>query len=267
MNRLRTLAIVLSSILLSLAICANGQNAGQTGTQTITIQLANNSSATGRIVVPAKALIGAGAHYFTYCTSASGFSGIAEQSPDGNTSHFVPMSTVYGVPPATINGNPCAVVPMGGYFDHPAFNVLSVSGGTFSLWYSASTGPVPIFPTAASSSGAATPPVCDQAAGVNASGLVLAAPGNSGVSIHICSITVSFQAAPGGSGGFSLISGTGGGNCLGNEQTVWGFIFGTTSPLFYEHPVTLNLPAGSGLCLQPDINFPTFDAVILYAKY
>jgi len=248
--------------LLLVAICAQAQR------QSTVVQLANNSSATGRYVPLPNDLIGAGASYWTYCTSATTFSAIAEESPDDVSAHFVPVSVTYGVP-SKINGNPCDVIPAGGMFGYPAFNVLAVSGGTYSLWYSASTGTVATFPPAFTSTGASAVAQCDQSALVNtgAGSTALLVTGTAGQQIHICGFTLSFVGSSGNTGFASLVYGTGA-TCVGSPAgTSWEIYFNSAStPLDVSRSFVV--PAGVNLCYSPPGTGTAGNVVsVSYAKF
>jgi len=216
---------------------------------TTIVQLLNASTATGRTIVDANDLIGAGGHYFTYCTTATSLQIIAEESPDGVAGHFVPISSVYGVPSA-INGNPCAVIQVGGMYGYPAVNVLSISGGSVSVWYSATTAIVNAFPPAQNSQGAATVTSCDKSlnigSGQNLTTLLIT--GTATQSIHVCGFTISFSAAP-ASGSITLESGTGS-TCATGSLYPWSMFTISSSPQTIDVGRTFSILPSTNLCLE-----------------
>jgi hypothetical protein len=239
--------------------------------QSTVVQLLNNSSATGRVVPSANDLIGAGASYWTYCTTATSLSVIAEESPDNVSAHFVPVSVTYGVP-VTINGNPCAVIQAGGLFAYPSFNVLSIAGGTISVWYSASTGVVSTLPPATNSSGATTPVQCDSTQGAAAVGAAQARiiTGAAGKRIYVCGGTFSLQAAPTGLGSVALVTGTGS-NCGTGTATIYSILTNTASPVIFPLGASSNaifvVPPSTDLCLTGAANEAGTQLYLSYAQF
>jgi hypothetical protein len=215
---------------------------------TTIVQLLNASTSTGRTVVGFNDLIGAGAHYFTYCTTASSLQIIAEESPDNVSTHFVPISTVYGVPSA-INGNACAVIQVGGMYGYPAVNVLSISGGSVSVWYSGTVGIVSAFPPATNSQGAATVTACDKSlnigSGQNFTTELIA--GTSTQSIHVCGFTISFSAAT-STAAVYLQSGTGS-TCATGSVIPWSMFTTASSPQTVDISRTFSILPSTNLCL------------------
>jgi hypothetical protein len=232
------------------------------------VQVLNNSSTVGRIGLGPNDLIGAGSSYWTYCTTASSLTVIAEESPDNNSLHFVPVSPTYGVPSA-INGNSCGVIPAGGLFGYPAFNVLAIGGGVISVWYSGSIGVTSTFPPAFNSSGATAPAQCDQTAFANtASGTPVSLVGGStGSQIHVCGFTLSFVGSSGNTGFASLTFGastscTGGGSGTSFEI----YLNSQSAPLDINRSFVL--PAGDSLCFSPPASGTSGNVIsISYAKF
>jgi hypothetical protein len=208
--------------------------------QSTVVQLLNNSSTTGRVVPSPNDLIGAAAHKWLYCTSAGSLQVIAEESPDGVSGHYVAVSPIYGIPGFTINGNPCAEIQVGGLAAYPAFNVLSISGGTISVWYLGTTGAISTFPPAVNSLGATSPTICDStvsvAVGNNSTVQLLA--GKSNQTIYLCDAQYSFLGAT-TSGSLQLITG-GGLTCGTGPTNVW------TDETTANTPQTYQLFSGTG---------------------
>jgi hypothetical protein len=245
-----------------LAISAQAQR------QSTVVQLLNNSSAVGRVVPSANDLIGAGASYWTYCTTATSLAVIAEESPDNNSLHYVAISPTYGIP-SSINGNSCGLIQAGGLFGYPAFNVLAISGGVISVWYSASTGVVSSFPPAFNSSGATAPAQCDQTAFANtASGTAVSLiSGTNGEQIHVCGFTLSFVGSSGNTGFASLTFGVSSTCTGGGSGTSFEIYLNTQST-----PLDINrsfvLPPGDTLCFSPPASGTSGNVIsISYAKF
>lgn len=221
--------------------------------------------------MPALNLIGAGAHFFTYCTSATSLQLIAEESGDNVSGHFVPISIVYGVPPISLNGNPCAVIQAGGYYNYLAINVLSISGGSVSVWYSGSSGPIGVFPPAQNSIGATTPVVCDQSIvrGISANSTSAGISGTSNQAIYVCGITVSFNGEPTGASSFTVEYGTGG-SCGTGTQILVTTLLNTTSPTIFPiggGSTIFRAPTGNSVCLVAGPTVPAGDVTLSYAQF
>jgi hypothetical protein len=206
-------------------------------------------------VPAANDLIGAAAHKWLYCTTATSLQVIAEESPDNVSGHFVPVSPIYGVPTNTINSNPCAEIQVGGLAAYPAFNVLSISGGNISVWYLGSTGAISTFPPAANSNGATTPTQCDQAGWTNipSSGTTELLVGNSTQSYYLCAAQYSFTLATINGTSLQLIRGTGS-TCAGSTVVIWTNYINSSTPQTFNafgagSSTTFQVPPGQNLCL------------------
>jgi|GEM_PF-4560871 len=249
---------------------AHGQ--GTNNNLTTTVQLLNNSSATGRVVVPAANQIGAGAHLFTYCSSATTLQLIVEESPDNVSSHYTQISPVYGPPLAQLNGNNCNTIQVGNYFTYPAINVLSISGGTVSIWYSGTQGTISVFPPAINSLGATTPAVCDQQAifSVATGTTTNIISGVAGTNIYVCSIALSFVAAP-GNGTIALSTG-GGATCSTFGFNRWGpLATSANTPLLFfaggPFGSLVKAPFGQNVCLAAGAITTTVQGSVTYAQF
>jgi hypothetical protein len=221
--------------------------------QSTVAQLLNNSTATGRVVPAPNDLIGAAAHKWLYCTTATSLQVIAEESPDNVSGHFVPVSPIYGVPTNTINGNQCAEIQVGGLAAYPAFNVLAISGGNISAWYLGSTGAISTFPPAANSRGATTPTQCDQSVAISTAtgtdGLLI---GSSAQSFYLCAAQYSFSQVT-TNGTLQLIAGTGT-NCAVTTAVLWtNFITASTPQVFNPFGMgsstSFRVPPGQNICV------------------
>jgi len=224
---------------------------------------------TGRVVPAANDLIGAGSSYWTFCTSATSLSVIAEESPDNIAGHNVPISVTYGVP-AQVNGNACAVIPAGGLFGYPAFNVLAIAGGTITVWYSGSTGVVSTIPPAANSTGATTPTQCDTTIATNAppSATTELLVGTAVQSVYVCAGQYSFNGAP-SAGLISLVYGTGP-TCAGSQVLLWvNYTTASTPqtlPLFNGSTV-FRVPPSFNVCLVVSTVTVNTQVNLSYARY
>jgi hypothetical protein len=253
-------------LLLSLLACLLLALSAECQRPTTIVQLLNASTSTGRTVVGFNDLIGAGAHYFTYCTTASFLQIIAEESPDNVSGHFVPISTVYGVPSA-INGNPCAVIQVGGMYGYPAVNVLGISGGSVSVWYSGTVGIVSAFPPASSSQGAGTIAQCDHTIAALASSgvtneLII---GTSTQSIHVCDFTISFSGAPSAAQP-GLIDGTNS-TCTTGQQNAWEAQITSSTPQLFSVAAPFTVAPSHNLCYAPGSPGVTTLISVSYAQY
>lgn len=185
-------------IALLIPLSAEAQFNGYVGLQTVMTPVVINSSTAGRFQVNAN--IGASYHTITYClsTPSTAVQLILEESPDGQAGHFTQVSPISEFPWQAINGNNCGVLRVGGYYSVLAVNVLLLSGGTFSAWYTGTAGPTDIFPPAVNSSGGTSPIECDQTlvfSGLAPSGVYQLVPGNPNQGIYVCGGIVSFNAA------------------------------------------------------------------------
>ena len=185
-------------IALLMPLSVQAQFNGYVGLQTVMTPVVINSSTAGRYQVNAN--IGASYHTITYClsTASTAVQLILEESPDGQAGHFTQVSPISEFPWQAINGNNCGVLRVGGYYSVLAVNVLFLSGGTISAWYSGTAGPTDIFPPAVNSSGGTSPIVCDQSlvfSGLAPSGVYQLVPGNANQGIYVCGGIVSFSAA------------------------------------------------------------------------
>jgi hypothetical protein len=234
--------------------------------QTTVVQVTGPVSSPGRHIPPANDLIGAAASYWTYCTTATSLQVIAEESPDSIPAHYVPLSPVYGVP-TSVNGNSCGLIQAGGLYGYPAFNILSISGGTITIWYSATVGAVSTFPPANSSSGATSLPVCDQQALATASSgsTSLVITGASGQSIHICGWTLSFPGAA-VTGNAILIDATTGTSCATAIHNDWEAYFNSTSQPF-DHNIGLVVGPGKDVCITAPGTGGGVEISVSYATY
>jgi hypothetical protein len=185
-------------IFLLAASAARAQFIGYVGLQTTYTRVINASTTTGRTLVNTN--IGASFHTFTYCASSSTgtLQLFIEESPDGASNHFTQISATYGLPNNAVNGNECAVIRVGGYYSVLAVNVVVLTGGNLSVWYSATAGPADLYPPSVNTEGGASAVQCDQRTTLD--NLV---PGNYQVvvgkqfqSIYVCGGTLSFNAAP-----------------------------------------------------------------------
>lgn len=260
--------------LLLLVGAAQAQFQGYVGLQTNQVQVLNASTATGRTVINANT--GAGSSVITYCTTATALQIIAEGSPDGVSTHYIPVSTIYGVPSA-INGNACGSIQFGGYYPAIAVNVLSISGGNVSVWYSGIAGPGPFTPPASNSFGGTSNVLCDQTHSVN----LTAGGGTAALLIpnsylitktYVCGVFISFSAAPTSSTYVYLEGFTGGGTCTSSSTgNLYEFYVSSGSPL--DFPVSLGgnsvtvVPAGSGICIGANTSFGSGISLYATASY
>jgi len=228
---------------LFLVSCARAETAGTVAISTTSAAILTGSSATGRTVVPPQYMIGAGQHSFTYCVSpgTSSLELIAEQSPDGISSHYVPVSAVYSIP-NSVNGNLCSTIIFGGYYQYLAINVLAISGGTVSVWYSATAAPIGLYPPAVNSAGATSPTVCDQSAQgtatASSAGTLLEGADAFSRRMALCGATVSFNGST-TAGTVSLAYSSASGSCTAPFHTIWEIEVTSGTPQ------TLNIPPGA----------------------
>lgn len=263
-------------LLVALSIPSAAQFLGYVVLQTAGAQLLNASSATGRTVVNAN--IGAASHTFTYCVSntVTAVQVLVEESFDGVSTHFAQISPVYGFVPQAINGNACAVIRVGGYYNILAFNVLTLTGGTISVWYSGAGGPIDVFPPVVNSNGGASGVQCDQSATFTAlaqSTTTKLLNGNANQTIYICGGILSFNAAT-TAGAISFLVGTGAA-CGGAPATIPFDVRITANtaqqiPInqapnsFYKAPATTG---GANLCLVIGAITAATDVTINYAQF
>lgn len=205
-------------VTLLLPVAAEAQFNGYVGLQTVMVPVVLNTASTGRFKVNAN--IGSSYHTLTYClsTPSTALQLIVEQSPDGQDAHFTQVSPISEFPWQAINNNSCGVIRVGGYYSILAVNVLLLSGGTISIWYTGTAGPTDIYPPAVNSSGGTSPAECDQSLVFSqlAPGAVYQlVTGNPNQGIYICGGTLSFDGAT-SSGSIQMQ--VGGTNCGGITQ-------------------------------------------------
>lgn len=171
---------------------------GYVGLQTVYTPVILNTTVTGRTTVNAN--IGASYHTFTYClsTPTTAIQLFIEESPNGQPGSFTQISPISEFPWQAINGNNCGIIRVGGYYSVLAVNIILLSGGTASVWYTATAGPTDIFPPAVNSSGGTSPVACDQTVVFTAlapSATYELVRGNPNQGIYVCGGVISFSAA------------------------------------------------------------------------
>jgi len=251
----------LSFVLILVATAAQAQFIGYVGLQTQTTRVLNASTTIGRTRVNAN--IGASFHVFTYCASPTVTSLLLyiEESPDGLDSHFTEISPTFGLPATAINTNPCAIIRVGGYYAVLAVHVATLTGGTLSVWYSATAGPADVFTPAVSSTGGASTVLCDRSGTLNAlapNTIYQLEPGNVNQSIYVCGGSLSFNGTV-TAGEIQLVWGPGA-NCggPGNFAIVYDvyvnptpnqpFAINAAPNSFFRAPPSITTPANN-LCL------------------
>ncbi len=224
----------------------SAQNAGQTGTQTMSKQVWNAITSAQRSAILQN--IGQASHYITFCGSAGGaFSFDVEESPDGTT--WVPFSSAITQLNARSN---CGLIVLCGYFNNVSLNG-GPSAGTLSAWYSASTGPGPCGLTGNATTGQAPLPICDNLAFTQASGngsvqpILPAAPTYN--SYYCNGWTISLSAPLTGAGTIALEFGNF--NCTSVSGFVYTIFLSAATPLVFTIPPPVNkISAGNTLCAQ-----------------
>ncbi len=252
--------------LLLLSSFSLAQNAGNTGTQTVSKQVWSSISSAQRSTVVQN--IGQAAHYITYCSSSNAaFSFDVEESPDGTT--WIPFSPV--VTQLNSKSN-CGLIVACGYFNNITLNG-GPTAGTLSAWYSASTGPGTCYSPGSATSGQSALPLCDQVSFVTLAGnasatAILPAPATA--NIYYCGgWTISLTGAVStGLNGISVQFGNS--TCSSTSGVVWELILTPSSPLDIAVPAPVDkLPlanaAGSTLCAS--LNGPGTTGVTAYVSY
>jgi hypothetical protein len=275
------------AIFLTMAIrpaqTVEAQNTGQGGTLTVSVPLLTNaapftgtfgcpSGGTGKCqgIVGVFPNIGQAEHALHYCVSP-GVLTLAiflEESPDNGTSDWAPISAVYGVP---TSASGCAVIQSGLYYNNVRAHVTIFTGGTLSAWYSASTGPIEVFPPAQNSSGATTPTQCDQTSPTSVvagttGALVISQPNQS---IYLCAAQYSFGAAT-GTGELQLVSGTG--TSCTTPTIIWDDLTTVNTPQVFTPfgggGTIFRVPSGQDVCLTASSGVTATTKVSLsFAQY
>ena len=211
--------------------------------------------------------IGGGSHWLHYCTSATALQIQLQESPDAVSGHYAAITPIYGVPAV----GSCGVIQGGGYFQNLQGNILSQSGGSTSVWYSASAGPVSTFPTGVNSVGATSPVQCDKSltSDVAAGALVSLIAGVSGKRIFLCGGTYSFNAAT-TTGGISLAHSNNGIGTCNPFGLMWNNVILSTTPQqitpFNFTSGALIIPNGESLCVLTGTITATTTIDIAYAQ-
>lgn len=186
-----------SLFLVLLAASAHAQFVGYVGLQTNYTRVINAATTTGRTQVNTNT--GASFHTFTYCVSpGTAMRLIIEESPDGATSHFTQISPAYTAPTNFVNGNACGIIRVGGYYSVLAVNILQISAGNVTVWYTSTAGPSDVFAPAVNSSGGFSPVQCDLTTTSSAlapGGTYTMVLGIQGEAIYVCGAFISFNAA------------------------------------------------------------------------
>lgn len=250
---LRFLGAVLLTLIV-LAIClgaAHAQNAGTVGIYTREVQVFNAQAANascgvyqnGACSAPVFPDFGFGCNFLSIQNSS--FTGTidVEWSPTGSAPFFPLAFATYGI------DSGYHTLQVGGYYPNMR-STLTWSHGSLSAWYSAQSGPCPVFGSGLSTNGQTSPVLCQAnmvisvATGTTA---LLAAPVNTGDTLVICGFTISFQAAP-SSGTVQLIAAPSNA-CTSFATGPWESYTSTNSDLDLIVPIQQFFAAGSYACL------------------
>ena len=240
---MRSLGLAALAVLVGLVAfgdSAHGQNSGTVGllaqlSPVFSAQTATKCSG----ILPD---IGQGSNVlFIVQTSSGGGTAIIdlEWSPTGSAP-FYPITQASYNDIATASHQ----LSTNGYFPNMR-SCLTYTGGTWSAWYSASSGPVGPATGSLGTGGLTSPVTCDQSTEVQAAtsttGLAGPAPINSGDTIVVCSMTGSFNGAT--SAG-SLNFQWGGSSC---GSLVGAYLAYTTSGTPQSYPIPTQLRSYSGV--------------------
>ncbi len=210
--------------------------------------------------------IGQGAHFLHYCTTATTLQLGLEESPDGVNYAFI--TPIYGPPPF---GAPCGLIQAGGYFQTVRGHILAQSGGSTSVWYSASAGPISVFPTGVNSNGAFSPVQCDKTVllSVAPSTTSLLITGTNDQRIFICGGTYSFSAAT-TTGQISLQYGTGSTCSTVGPVAFWINLVTASTPqteaIFSLSAGAPIVPVANNFCVTTTGITATTEVAIAYAQ-
>lgn len=201
-----------------------GQNAGNTGTQTIS-QRVTYTAGTSQVFRN----VGQSAHYLSYCPSGGNFSGTIdlEESFDGST-NWVPIAfATYVATPLT----QCTVLQAGGYFQNLR-SVITTVANTVTAEYNATSGPIGFSSSAIGSTGAASPTSCNQSKTITianaATSLITGAV--TGSQIRVCAYQITGQQTA--TGTIMIQDSTGAGSCTGLTD-LWDINTITGTPMFF----------------------------------
>jgi hypothetical protein len=232
MNRAENFQSALFFVLVVVAVltCLAFQNAGDTGTATISQPVTYTGTGTGpyisSVCPPLKSCqpiftnVGQSAHYLQYCAGSSGFTGTVdlEESFDGAT-NWTPIAYASYIA-APLAANTCNHLQAGGYYQNIRSVANNVTAGSLTAFYNASSGPIAYTPVGIGAMGSTSPTVCNQSADVSVApattALVVAEVPNS--TIRICAYQ-SFS----NTGNVYFQSSTGASTCTG-LTTVWTLV-------------------------------------------
>ena len=180
-------------VLLLIAALGHAQNAGNVGIYTREVTVFTNQSATAHSAIFPD--FGFAANYLTYCTTGFNGSIDLEWSPNPGVVAYIPLA----IASFTINADTnCRTLQAGGYFPNLR-STATVTIGSISAYYTASSAPISFVAAGLGSNGPASPIVCDHniastlASGGTANFLSPILPGDS---LVICGFTLSFASAP-----------------------------------------------------------------------
>ena len=157
------LLALLVAMILFFSFAAHAQFIGYVGLQTNYTKVVT-TSVIGRF--PVNANIGASYHTFTYCVpnAVATLELFIAETPDGNANNDVQISPIYSFPTGfTSSGSQrCGIMRVGGYYSVLAVHIFVLTGGSVTVWYTSTAGPVDVNPPFVGSGGATSGVECDQ---------------------------------------------------------------------------------------------------------
>jgi hypothetical protein len=222
------------------ASVSHAQNAGNVGIYTkevavFTAQATTSSSA----VFPD---FGFGANFLSYCNTS--FTGTIdlEWKPPGTASFIVLSQASYNTADSA-----CHVLQLGGYFPNLR-STLTHNTGSVSAWYTASAAPLSYAPPSLGSNGTTSPITCDQNAIVNvatATNAQLISPINTGDTLVICGLTVSFNGST-SAGQLDIAWSATSGGCGSAGNTNWSVQTAASTPQLFTSLLPIRSPYAPG---------------------
>jgi hypothetical protein len=238
---------------------ALGQGSGTVGIQTTNIPVfsaqastlssggiwqCNNANSSG--ICPVLRDFGFAANFLTFCDSSFVGSIDLEWSPTNSLTTFYPLSTATYKTADSL----CHTLQVGGYFPNLRATV-TVTSGSLSAWYTASSAPIPLYAAGIGTNGQTSPVICDNSSvlGVSTGTTGFAfANLNTGDTVVVCNFSVSFGAAT-STGTLSL----GWANSTACTSAVASWVMETTSSTPQTLPIPVSqrspVPASQYLCI------------------
>lgn len=189
--------LIFAFFVVVLVSTARAQNAGNVGIYTREIAVFNaQSTSKSSGIFPD---FGFGANYLTYCdTNFIGVIDLEWSPPITGSPTLGPFISLAQASYTSGNADSaCHTLQVGGYYPNLR-STLTITGGSVSAWYTASSAPISYVPSGLGTNGPTPPIVCDvdnQISIPTGTTVLIAGPLNSGDRVILCGFTVSFNGA------------------------------------------------------------------------